>query len=60
MQNKGTKPVQQFKQGQSEGTRPDIRDNLDSRKNEEQKNKGEDVTHNKKDDKSQHLKQKNR
>jgi hypothetical protein len=60
MQNKGTKPVQQSKQGQSEGTRPDVRDNLDSRKNEEQDNKGGDFTHNKKDDKSHHLKEKNK
>lgn len=28
--------------------RPEIRDNLDSRKNEEQDMKGNDVTHNKK------------
>lgn len=28
--------------------RPEIRDNLDSRKNEEQDFKGDDVTHNKK------------
>ena len=27
---------------------PEIRDNLDSRKNEEQDNKGDDVTHNEK------------
>lgn len=29
--------------------RPEIRDNLDSRKNEEQSNKGDDTTHNKKE-----------
>ncbi len=51
MQNQGTKPAKQSKAGQSEGSRPDVRDNLDSRKNEEQDNKGNDVTHNKKDDK---------
>jgi hypothetical protein len=28
--------------------RPDVRDNLDSRKNEEQEFKGDDVTHNNK------------
>ena len=28
---------------------PDIRDDLDSRKNEEQETKGDDVTHNRKD-----------
>lgn len=29
--------------------RPDVRDDLDSRSNEEQDNKGDDVTHNRKD-----------
>ena len=29
--------------------RPDIRDNLDNRKNEEQEFKGDDVTHNRKE-----------
>jgi len=29
--------------------RPDVRDNLDNRKNEEQGFKGDDVTHNKKE-----------
>lgn len=29
-----------------EGNRPNIRDNMDSRKNEEQDTKGNDVTHN--------------
>ena len=29
--------------------RPDIRDNLDNRKNEEQEFKGDDITHNKKE-----------
>jgi len=29
--------------------RPDVRDNLDSRKNEEQLFRGDDVTHNRKD-----------
>lgn len=27
---------------------PDVRDNLDSRKNEEQESRGDDITHNKK------------
>ncbi len=58
MQNQGTKPVKQSKEGQSEGNRPDVRDNLDSRKNAEQDIKGDNVTHNKKDDKSNHLKEK--
>jgi hypothetical protein len=37
---------QQSKQGMSHKPRPEIRDNLDSRKNEEQDFKGSDVTHN--------------
>ena len=36
---------------QSGGKRPENKDNLDSRKNEEQNNKGHDVTHNEKDTK---------
>jgi hypothetical protein len=40
---------QQNKQGMSHKPRPEIRDNLDSRKNEEQDFKGDDVTHNNKD-----------
>jgi hypothetical protein len=40
---------QQSKQGNSHKPRPEIRDNLDSRKNEEQDTKGDDTTHNKKD-----------
>ena len=35
---------------------PDIRDNLDSREGEEQQNKGDDVTHNQKEKKTGHLK----
>lgn len=37
---------QQSKQGMSHKPRPDVRDNLDSRKREEQDFKGDDVTHN--------------
>ena len=37
---------------------PDVRDDLDSRKNEEQDNKGNDVTHNKKEVKRGNLKNK--
>ncbi|MCK7555389.1 hypothetical protein MKQ70_10385 [Chitinophaga sedimenti] len=33
--------------------RPEIRDNLDSRKNEEQDFKGDDLTHNKKEHRSE-------
>jgi len=39
----------QSKQGQSHKPRPDIRDDMDSRKNEEQDFKGTDTTHNKKE-----------
>ena len=35
---------------------PEIRDNLDSRNNEEQDNKGDDTTHNTKEKKTGHLK----
>lgn len=38
--------------------RPEIRDNLDSRKNEEQDGKGDDTTHNKKVLKNDKLKKK--
>ena len=38
--------------------RPDVRDNLDSRKNEEQDFKGDDVTHNKKETESEKHKKK--
>ncbi len=34
-------------------SRPDVRDNLDSRKNEEQEFKGNDITHNKKETESE-------
>ena len=36
----------QHKQEVGHRPRPDIRDDLDSRKNEEQETKGDDVTHN--------------
>lgn len=41
---------------QSGGRRPENKDNLDSRANEEQDFKGNDVTHNRKDVKSAHKK----
>jgi hypothetical protein len=40
--------TRQSKQGHNTIPKPEIRDNLDSRKNEEQDYKGDDVTHNKK------------
>ena len=39
----------QSKQGKSHKPIPEIRDNLDSRKNQEQSGKGDNRTHNKKD-----------
>ena len=39
--------------------RPENKDNLDSRKNEEQDFKGDDVTHNRKSTKENHLHKKN-
>lgn len=48
----------QNKQNVSHRPRPEIRDNLDSRKNEEQDTKGSDVTHNEKETKEDNLKKK--
>ena len=48
----------QNKQGQSQKPRPEIRDNLDSRSNEEQETKGDDTTTNKKETKTDKLKKK--
>lgn len=48
----------QNKQGMSQKPRPEVRDDLDSRSNEEQETKGDDTTHNKKDTKSDKLKKK--
>jgi hypothetical protein len=42
----------------STSSKPDVRDNLDSRKNEEQSFKGSDVTHNEKETKEEKLKEK--
>ncbi len=49
MKNAGNSNNKQGNQGKSNTNRPEIRDNLDSRKNEEQDVKGDDTTHNKKD-----------
>jgi hypothetical protein len=46
----------QGKQFAGHRPQPDIRDDLDSRKNEEQETKGDDVTSNRKEKKSGHLK----
>ena len=48
----GSKPAQT---GKSKHVRPENKDDLDSRKNEEQDFKGNDVTHNKKSTKEKHL-----
>ena len=51
---------QQNKQMVGHRPKPDVRDDLDSRKNEEQDTKGNDVTHNEKETKRDHLKKKSR
>jgi hypothetical protein len=48
----------QSKQGMVHTPKPEIRDNLDSRKNEEQDSKGDDTTHNRKAMKDEKLKKK--
>ena len=48
----------QNKQQMSKKPRPEIRDNLDSRANEEQEYKGEDITHNEKDERNNKQKKK--
>jgi hypothetical protein len=48
----------QNKQMMSHKPRPEIRDNIYSRDGEEQNNKGDDTTHNVKEKKSGHLKNK--
>ena len=49
MKNTGGSQSTQKTPAQGNRQRPDVRDDLDSRKNEEQDTKGDDVTHNKKD-----------
>ncbi len=46
------------KHGMTNKPRPEVRDDLDSRKNEEQEFKGDDVTHNTKETKEDKLKDK--
>ena len=50
----------QHKQEVGHRPRPENKDDLDSRKNEEQDTKGGDVTHNKKETKEHNLKEKNK
>ena len=58
MKQSRNQDTKQSKQGMTNKPRPEIRDNLDSRENEEQNFKGDDITHNKKETKVKHLKKK--
>lgn len=58
MKHSGSQNTKQRKKGMTNKTRPEIRDNLDSRENEEQLTKGDDTTHNQKETKAKHLKKK--
>jgi hypothetical protein len=58
MKQSRSQNTKQSKQGMSNKPRPEIRDNLDSRENEEQMRKGDDTTHNEKTTKAKHLKKK--
>lgn len=58
MKNSRSQNTKQNKQGHNNIPKPEIRDNLDSREGEEQLTKGDDITHNKKDTKKEHLKKK--
>ena len=51
MKNSRNQTSKQSKQGPSRVPKPEIRDDLDSRKHEEQDLKGSDITHNKKETK---------
>ena len=50
----------QNKQNIGHRAKPNTRDDLDSRKNEEWQTKGDDVTHNKKETNADHLKNKDK
>ncbi|MBC7827979.1 MAG: hypothetical protein H7122_09550 [Chitinophagaceae bacterium] len=58
MKQSGNQNIKQSKQRIANKPRPEIRDNLDSRENEEQLTKGDDITHNQKETKARHLKKK--
>ncbi|HEY9364443.1 MAG TPA: hypothetical protein VIQ00_14340 [Chitinophagaceae bacterium] len=58
MKNSKNQDTKRNKQSMSHKPRPEVRDDLDSRKNEEQDIKGDDVTHNEKETKKDHLKKK--
>lgn len=49
MKNSRSQDTRQNKQMTGHRPKPDVRDDLDSRKNEEQQTKGTDVTHNEKE-----------
>jgi hypothetical protein len=50
-QNKTVNNTRNNSPASQSGKKPETRDNLDSRKNEEQDDKGKDTTHNKKETK---------
>ena len=50
----------QGKQMAGHRPKPDVRDDLDSRKNEEQDTKGDDITHNRKDTRNNKQRKQNR
>ena len=52
MKDSRSQNTKQNKQFAGHQPKPEIRDNLDSRNNEEQDNKGDDTTHNKKDNRN--------
>jgi hypothetical protein len=60
MKDSRSQTNKQNKQSVSHRPRPEIRDNLDSREGEEQDTKGDDVTHNRKEKKAGHLKDRGR
>jgi len=60
MKDSRSQTNKQNKQFVGHRPRPEIRDNLDSREGEEQDTKGDDVTHNRKEKKAGHLKDRGR
>lgn len=58
LNNSNIRPENKTTGKHNNSKRPDVRDNLDSRKNEEQDFKGDDVTLNKKETESERLKKK--
>ena len=53
MKQSRSQNTKQSKQGMTNKPRPEIRDDLDSRENQEQMTKGDDTTHNRKERKNQ-------